>query len=171
MEGRLRSLPGDHALMPLCEPRLFRSAAIAADLQVLLGAAWRELPIIPAARDYAGRVASLSGAETLRVAGHCYTRYLGDLNGGRILERLLAARLGLPPSALSCYAFDLPGGTARFRSSYVNALNAIARDCNEAAAVVDEAVRAFHMNIAVSRELLEFLDQCRPVSSRVGGTS
>ena len=154
MEHCLDGLPAEHPVVTIRDPCLYRAEAIRRDLATLCGTAWRELPLSHAGNDYGRRIASLGRGADLRIAGHCYTRYLGDLSGGQILRRLLARKPGLPAAAMRFYEFDLPADAADYAIRYIDRLDSLTRDGQEIDAIVDEAVQAFRLNIALSAELV-----------------
>ena len=57
-----------------------------------------------------------------RLIAHAYTRYLGDLSGGQIVQRLLAKSLGLRPEQLSMYDFSGFPDPAALKTEYRHAL-------------------------------------------------
>jgi heme oxygenase len=129
---------------------VFRASALERDLQILAGTAWRSsLAVLPEGEDYASRVARAAGGNGERLLAHAYTRYLGDLSGGQILAKLLARSLGLAAHELSFYSFPAIVDPARFKSDFRRSL-AVAGRWVDRAAVVDEAVAAFSLNIALS---------------------
>ena len=86
-------------------------------------------------------------AETL--IGHAYVRYLGDLNGGRIIQRRLSVCLGDIAKSLKFHQYpDLPDQEA-FVRDYRSALDQAVRSAN-VTAVAQEASVAFEMNILLS---------------------
>ncbi len=154
MERHLDALPAGHPVVTIRDPRLYRADAIRRDLTSLCGDAWCELPLSNAGAEYAQRIASLGCGSGLRIAAHCYTRYLGDLSGGQILRRLLAKAPGLPATAMRFYEFDLPVDPAVYKARFIDGLDSLTGDAKEIDAVVDEAVLAFRLNIALSEELV-----------------
>ncbi len=101
--ARHRKTPGFGAL---ANYRLDRAPAIEADLGALCGKSWqRDIPLLPAGDNYARRIAEAAEGNGARLIAHAYTRYLGDLSGGQILQRLLARSLELRPAELSFYDF------------------------------------------------------------------
>jgi heme oxygenase len=106
MEQGLERHRGSPHLGQLAAYRLDRAAAIEADLVSLCGERWsQDVPLLAAGELYAGRIAKAAEGDGARLIAHAYTRYLGDLSGGQILQRLLARSLQLRPSELSFYEF------------------------------------------------------------------
>jgi heme oxygenase len=145
---RLHAAPG---VREIVRPELYRAAALAADLEALCGRSWsRSLALLPAGERYARRVALAARGDGSRLIGHAYTRYLGDLSGGQALKRLLARSLGLCPQELAFYDFPAIGDLESFKLAYRGTLDRAGTEIADRAAVVDEAVRAFRLNILVS---------------------
>jgi heme oxygenase len=131
--------------------RLDRARAIEADLTALCGERWIEdVPLLAAGEIYAKRMGHAAEGDGIRLIAHAYTRYLGDLSGGQILQRLLARSLQLRPAELNFYDFpqfaDLEALKAEYRSTLDQA-GALAPDPQS---VVEEGAIAFSMNIDVS---------------------
>jgi heme oxygenase len=141
---RHRDAPG---VRQVALPALYRSAAIEHDLAGIAGEGWAQMPLLPAGQAYADRVVAADGPGLI---GHAYTRYLGDLNGGQGLKRLLARLLGLGPEALSLYEFPLIPDPRAFTAEYRTRLDLAGQEIDDAEAVVEEAVTAFRVNIALS---------------------
>ena len=133
---------------------LLRAPALERDLQALAGAGWRSsLALLPAGESYRARVAQAARGNGERLLAHAYTRYLGDVSGGQLLEMLLARSLGLAAHELSFYSFpDIPD-LPRFISDFRCAL-AVAGRLVDQGAVADEAIEAFALNIALSEAVL-----------------
>ncbi len=149
LEEALGRRRGSVGIGPLADPVVFRSAALEADLRSLAGPDWaRALPVLPAGRDYAQRIAASAGSDA-RLLAHAYVRYLGDLNGGRIVARRLGQALGLPPRALHFYAYPEVSDLAPLRDAYRRAVDRAAPHVDPEAAL-DEARLAFELNIALS---------------------
>lgn len=104
LESALASAPGDLARLG----HLARSAALTSDLRAF------GLPVPalePAAQDYAQRLTSLQGTQAHRLWAHVYVRYLGDLHGGQILSRLVAAHFA-QPGAQGTRFYEFGGASA-----------------------------------------------------------
>ena len=144
------------AIRAVARPEVYRSAAIRADLEALAGPDWEtSLAVLPSAARYADRISAIAvgvGRETLLVA-HAYVRYLGDLNGGRIIKRVLGRTLHLGPECLAFY--DFPGivDLAAFTRVYRSAFDDVERHIAPIEPVFDEADAAFRFNIEVSTEV------------------
>jgi heme oxygenase len=141
-------------LAKLARPELYRSAALRSDLAQVAGADWQsKVPVLDAASAYAERVRQASSADDgAGLAGHAYVRYLGDLNGGQILARLLARDLALPETALSFYAFPAFADLQAAATAYRNDLDRLgAAPGLDLAAVEAEAIASFEGAIALSK--------------------
>lgn len=157
LEPALARHAGHPTLQPLHQPLLARSAALAQDLLVLHGPGWaHELPLQPAAQDYAAHLQQLAASRPGLLGAHAYVRYLGDLSGGQMLAGIVARSLQLPPGeGVSFYDFGPPAQVAALAAALRQGLDLIARDEPEAAALVDEACAAFERH----RQLFEQLEQ------------
>jgi heme oxygenase len=135
----------------LAKHRLDRAPAIESDLTALCGPDWsRRIPMLPSGEAYARRIAQAAEGDGALLIAHAYTRYLGDLNGGSILARLLTKTLGLRPVELSLYDFSGFADAATLKHDYRDALDqagALAADPNS---VIEEGAVAFSLNIALS---------------------
>ena len=128
-------------------PPLVRSAAIQADLLVLMSNA--DLPLLVEATAYADLVHAAAEGDGTRLIAHAYTRYLGDLNGGLIMKRRLINCLGELARRLTFHDYPLLKDISAFARSYRVDLDLAVRE-----AVFDliaaEAITAFKLNIALS---------------------
>lgn len=146
---RLRS--GTAGVGALHHVALLRAPALERDLAALEaddGA--RALPLLPEAERYARRVEAAAEGDGAGLIAHAYTRYLGDLAGGRVLGRRVAATLGLPPAALSFYAFPGIDDVPAFARAYRSTIDALGDRLAAPESVVEEAAAAFALNIALS---------------------
>ena len=115
---------GSPALGRLVDYRLDRAPAIEADLVALCGERWSQgIPLLAAGELYARRIAKAAEGDGTRLIAHAYTRYLGDLSGGQILQRLLARSLDLRPSELSFYDFSRFSDLDALKADYRQALD------------------------------------------------
>jgi heme oxygenase len=152
---RNRAIPG---LARIARRELYRAPALESDLRALLGQDWeKSLPLLPAGERYRRRIAKVAEAVPTRLIAYAYVRYLGDLNGGLILRRLLARALELPDSALTFYDFPLVDDLAAAKQSYRAAFDQAGREIQDMASIANEAAMAFRLNIGVSQSVHDLL--------------
>lgn len=142
---RHRETPGVRLVV---RPALYRGAAIAHDLAAL-GNAASGLPLLREAEGYTRRIEEIAAADPCRLIGHAYVRYLGDLSGGQILRKLLARLLRIPAAALTLYDFPQIDDVHAYKAEFRQAL-AQAADEADGDAIIDEALQAFRLTIALS---------------------
>ena len=151
MEQGLERHRGSPVLGELAHFRLERAAAIESDLLALCGKRWSgDIPLLAAGERYASRVARAAEGNGALLVAHAYTRYLGDLSGGQILQRLLARSLNLRPSELSFYDFPGFADLDRLKAAYREALERAGANACDFDAIVEEGAVAFSHNIALS---------------------
>lgn len=153
LEGAAEAVRRDPAGARVALPGLARTPSIENDLEHLVGPGWRtDLRVLPATRRYVDRVTGV-GADVGGWVAHAYTRYLGDLSGGRVLRGALARHHGLPDDALRFYDFpDLPRPKV-FKDDYRARLDALPLDPRAREAVAAEAEVAFDLNTELLTEL------------------
>jgi heme oxygenase len=110
-----------------------------------------------AAQQYIDQVKLLATEDPLMLLAHAYTRYLGDLSGGQILARSAAKAYGLPDGiGTSFYKFEAVGNSPAdlkaFKKVYRSSLDALQVSASRADALVQEANKAFLMNILLFEE-------------------
>ncbi len=139
---------------------VYRVDALKSDLRALVGDDWASaLPLLPPAERYAARIDVLANQTPQLLVAHAYVRYLGDLSGGRMLRRVLGASLGLGSDALRFYVFPEVGDETAFRSRFRDAIDLAGEDMGVTestvlAPLVDEGMRAFEHNIAISEAVV-----------------
>ncbi|MFS0704086.1 heme oxygenase (biliverdin-producing) [Cellulomonas sp. 179-A 9B4 NHS] len=132
---------------------LRRVPAIEDDLGHLYGAGWRDrVRTLPATAAYVARLEEVAGALPA-YAAHGYTRYLGDLSGGQVLQRMLQRHLGFTGPGVTFYDFPQIHRLKPFKDVYRERLDALPLTADERAAVVEEARVAFRLNQAVFADL------------------
>lgn len=138
-------------LGPLASYAFARAPAIASDLAALAGARWETtLPLLAAGERYANRIAVAAKGDGALLIAHLYTRYLGDLSGGQIMQRLLAKSLDLQPSALSFYDFSRFSDLDALKTEYREAIDRAGALTGARHAIVEEGAAAFTLNIDLS---------------------
>ncbi|TNC31195.1 heme oxygenase (biliverdin-producing) [Mumia zhuanghuii] len=152
LESVGRDLAGDPVAAAVVDDALMRAEAIDADLRVLAGDDWRDLPVGPAATAYAARIAETRDDAVLYLAHH-YTRYLGDLSGGQAIGRILQRAYGLTDGGVSFYEFPAIAKPKIFKDAYRANLDALPFDDETKARVVAEVKVAFGLNEALFAEM------------------
>jgi len=121
----------------------------------MTGPAWAwSFPVLPSADRYAARITAAQGGGLL--IAHCYTRYLGDLNGGQLVARRLVRQFGPGFRALAFSRFPAIEDLAACRATYRASLDRAGEALDDAEPVIEEAAAAFELNIALSIEVAAF---------------
>lgn len=155
LEERLSRLREAGGYEVLTDPALTRGKAIESDLAVLAGGGWQvQIPLLDSAANYAQ---SVSRASTSQLLAHTYVRYLGDLNGGLIIKRLLRDSLALSDRELAFYDFPGIDDVGCFREAFRSELDSLETQLDNAV-VVNEALQAFAMSTRLSIDIETHLD-------------
>ncbi|AOS66080.1 biliverdin-producing heme oxygenase [Actinoalloteichus hymeniacidonis] len=126
---------------------LSRTAALEADLRHLHGPQWRDhLEPTPATVRYLDRIREVCFDWPGGFIAHHYTRYLGDLSGGRIVGRRLAEVYGIDGDGARFYAFDLIPKPPVFKAAYRELLDDTGWDDEEQDRVIEESLLAYQLN-------------------------
>ena len=113
----------------------------------------RTPPVSKAAQDYIDRIDCMSKKNPLLLLAHAYTRYLGDLSGGKVLARVARRALQLKEDGLAFYEFPHVESFKLFKDKYRNALNKLPLTQTQIESVVQEANVAFLLNMRLFEEL------------------
>jgi heme oxygenase (biliverdin-producing, ferredoxin) len=152
LEAALQRHADHPAVSPVVMPALWRSRAIAADLQCLAEGA--PPPLAVATQHYVQRLQSLQDCKSALLVAHAYVRYLGDLNGGQALRRVVARSLALAGDGGTGF-YDFGGGDAaqRLALRFRDGLAAVAPHWPDPRPLIDEAVDAFDRHCRLFDEL------------------
>ncbi len=157
MEDETRRLAAtDPVIARFHFPELYRTLPLERDLMLLAGPDWaRTVPVMAASQAYVKRIRHVAATEPVRLIGHIYTRYLGDLSGGQVLARIAERSLGLAHGAgLDFYDFDAVPDIASMKTLFRARLDELGTLPDAAtASVIDEANTAFRHNIAIFEQL------------------
>lgn len=147
--------PGrDPRLAPLADPAVYRVEALRADIRHLDAAGDETFEPEPSAAGYAARVSACAqGGFGAGLIAHAYVRFLGDLNGGQILKRLIGRRLGLDGPGLSFYDFPMAPDPAALARAYRDAIDQAGLHVEDVEPVLAEAESAFRFNIALGEDI------------------
>lgn len=140
---------------------LTRLPALEDDLAHLLGEEWRELiGPTPAVQRYCERMREVCFSWPGGYVAHHYTRYLGDLSGGRAIGGVVARHYDLTGPGVSFYRFDAIDDVRAFKDEYRRRLDEAPWDQAEQERIIAEVARAYELNTEV------FDDLDRAVGSR-----
>ncbi|KAF0259149.1 heme oxygenase (biliverdin-producing) [Clavibacter michiganensis] len=154
IEQATERMAADPVAARFISPRLTRLPAIEADLDYLVGHDWREViqPLASTAA-YVERIEQVASVWVGGFIAHHYTRYLGDLSGGRLLRSLLQRQFGFDTNGVGLYLFAEIAEPRRFCSTYREALDQAPWDDDERARVVAEVENAYRLTTDVFAEL------------------
>lgn len=157
LEDAVRARRDDSMVAAVYDPALERLAAIDADLgHWLPRGAVRDVDS-PAAAAYADRLGALTWGGAL--VAHHYTRYLGDLSGGRGIGKILDRTFDLGGAGLAFY--DFPVRPKPYKDAYRARLDALCVDTGEIDRIVGEVKFAFGLNQAMFDELADSIAEPR----------
>ena len=143
----------DISINHFLDKRLERTPHLERDLDNLVGRkVWQLLPILPATRKYVSHINDTKYTLPIAMVGHFYVRYLGDLNGGQVLQRLLKEKLDLDDQCTNFYRFTKIKNLPQYRSYYRNMINSINVDTNSTEKIVSTATQAFQFNIDLASQ-------------------
>jgi heme oxygenase len=158
LEAALGAHRGDAMIGAVQSPALLREAALAQDLETLHGPAWRDdIDVAPAATEYVLRLQALAAEASPQLVAHAYVRYLGDLHGGQLLKRRIAAQLGLGDAGTHFYEFGDASQVQALIARFRGALGAM----QPAAGVVDFIVAEACWAFGQHKRLFEQLQAAR----------
>lgn len=146
----------DHALLSRIHlPVLHRKQALAADLEFLYGEDWeQQLTMSPARQAYIDRLRWVGENAPELLIAHSYTRYLGDLSGGKVVEKIVRRSLGLLGlDGMRFFNYEGIKDRRAFKDDYRRRLNEMPLSKRQAGEVIDEANRVFGLNQGIFEEL------------------
>lgn len=151
LEARLSEWQTHPAVRFVAWPTLQRRSAIEHDLRTLYGdRAIKRIPLVPAAMLYAARIIRATLVDPALLVARAYVRYLGDLNGRRILRRVFQDRLAIETSALTFFDYDKLPDLSEAIVSYRESIDAAGRLMPDHDATEHEAAMALQLNILLS---------------------
>jgi heme oxygenase len=158
MEQGLERNAGHPVIAALRHPGFARTSALASDLAVLRRLGVAPLKAVEAAQAYAAHLHAIATREPVLLVAHAWLRYLGDLNGGRILERVVRERLGVPPGAMSFFRFPALADPAAAAVSWRLALDSLDLSTDQQWRLVAEAAEGFRRHIMIFEALVPAQD-------------
>jgi heme oxygenase len=154
LELAAETMRGDAIAAPFADPALSRVPALTADLTHLYGPGFpQRIPVTTAAQRYADHLREFCHTSPEHFIAHHYVRYLGDLSGGLLVGRKVAATYGLHDGGVSFYEFPQITDPKAYKVAYRERLDAIPLPEERLSVLIAEAQRAFGLNGAVFQEL------------------
>jgi heme oxygenase len=142
-------------------PELNRQSFLEQDMLFYYGNQWhKRITPSPAAQAYITRIQQISTHEPTLLLAHSYTRYLGDLSGGQMLQKIAQSALKLSGyEGTSFYNFQQIPDKQAFKEKYRQALDKVPIDDTTTDKIVAEANHAFKLNMQMLQELESILIQ------------
>ena len=154
MEQRIRETE-DPMVQAIKSEDLERKEAIERDLEYYYGPDWKEKQIpSDACNKYCHRINEVAEENPYLLVAHHYTRYIGDLSGGKILKEI-AARVLKPPvgKGLDFYEFPSIPDAKLFKQNYRAVLDNLGTTVPQENALIAEANYAFELNMNMFDEI------------------
>ena len=154
MEQRIRETE-DPMVQAIKSEDLERKEAIERDLEYYYGADWKDKQIpSEACNTYCHRINEIAEKDPYLLVAHHYTRYIGDLSGGKILKEI-TARVLKPPAGkgLDFYEFPSIPNAKLFKQNYRAVLDNLGVDSSQENALITEANYAFRLNMYMFDEI------------------
>ena len=154
MEQRIRETE-DPMVQAIKSEDLERKEAIERDLEYYYGADWKEKQIpSEACNKYCHRLNEVAEKDPYLLVAHHYTRYIGDLSGGKILKEITARVLNPPQGkGLDFYEFPSIPNAKLFKQNYRAVLDNLGVDSSQENALITEANYAFRLNMYMFDEI------------------
>ena len=157
MEAEIERLSFEkHPLVSLISfKELYRKKALEEDLDFYFGDDWStSLQISSSAKAYVNRINDVAKSQPELLIGHHYSRYLGDLSGGKILKKITEKAMNLKDdNGLKFYLFTDIEDEKIFKVKYRETLDSMPIDQLTADLIVNEANKAFEYNMNMFKEL------------------
>ena len=154
MEQRIRETE-DPMVQAIKSEDLERKEAIERDLEYYYGPDWKDKQTpSEACNTYCHRINEIAEKDPYLLIAHHYTRYIGDLSGGKILKEI-AARVLNPPKGkgLDFYEFPSIPNAKMFKQNYRSVLDNLDCDEQQINALITEANYAFRLNMYMFEEI------------------
>ena len=134
---------------------LERKESLAKDLEYYYGSYW-ETTIKPseACNTYVNRIKQIAETDPYLLIAHHYTRYIGDLSGGKILKGIAEKALNPPKGeGLHFYNFPMIEDAKAFKTDYRAILDGLELNEQQINALITEANYAFRLNMYMFDEI------------------
>lgn len=162
LESALARHAAHPQLGPFNDPRLARVGALEQDMAHYFGPDWEEkladgsIYIAPATRAYAAALEAEAGDSAEFLLAHHYVRYMGDLSGGQIIQRLVQRHYGIPDAGVNFYQFPLIEKAKVYKDQYRERLDTTDFSREQKDRILGHAAESFEMNRNVFLDLAEY---------------
>ncbi len=155
MEEEVSKLTDHPVVGPVAMEQLNRREALEQDLAYYFGETWKDqIQPSPSATAYVERIHEIAKDSPELLVGHHYTRYMGDLSGGQILKNIAQKAMNMDgDDGLHFYVFDDIDDEKAFKTTYRSTMDELPIDQATADRIVEEANKAFHLNMNMFKEL------------------
>ena len=155
MEEEVGKLTEHPVVGPVAMEQLNRREALEQDLAYYFGDTWKDqIQPSPSATTYVERIHEIAKDSPELLVGHHYTRYMGDLSGGQILKNIAQKAMNMDgDDGLRFYVFNDIADEKAFKTTYRSTMDELPIDQATADRIVEEANKAFHMNMNMFKEL------------------
>merc|ERR1712139_271722 len=136
-------------------PELERKKYIEEDLEYFYGPGWKDMQEpSEACATYFYRINEVAEKDPYLLIAHHYTRYIGDLSGGKILKGI-TERVLRPPAGKGLKFYDFPdiSNAKEFKNNYREILNNLGMSEHQTNMLIAEANYAFRMNMYMFEEI------------------
>ena len=154
MEQRIRETE-DPMVQAIKSEDLERKEAIERDLEYYYGPDWKDKQTpSEACNKYCHRLNEVAEQNPYLLVAHHYTRYIGDLSGGKILKEITARVLNPPEGkGLDFYEFPSIPNAKLFKQNYRAILDNLGTSVPQENALIAEANYAFELNMFMFDEI------------------
>ena len=154
MEQRIRETE-DPMVQAVRSESLERKEGIERDLEYYYGPDWKDKQIpSEACNKYCHRINEVAEQNPYLLVAHHYTRYIGDLSGGKILKEITSRVLNPPEGkGLDFYEFPSIPDAKLFKQNYRACLDNLGTDTSQENALITEANYAFRLNMYMFDEI------------------
>jgi len=143
------------AVKSLDDKELRRLGALETDMDYFYGREWRgTISMSKNTKRYVQRVRKVAEEKPYLLVAHQYTRYLGDLFGGRMMGGMAQRSLSLDDGkGVAFYTFDDIPNATDFITDWYTRLNALDLTDGQKEEIIEEANLVFDLNIGILEDL------------------
>ncbi len=134
---------------------LNRKAHLEKDMVFYYGDNWQDkITPLKSTENYISRIHEVSTTDPALLIGHAYTRYMGDLSGGQMFQKVAQSALKLNGyEGTSFYNFEQIPDKKAFKDKYRQILETLPMNDTTAERIVTEANDSFRLTMQMAQEL------------------